>query len=212
MWQRMGTKDYHWAMIEITPDDTPGGHDDGHAFLLLRRHRYTGTISYYLCWSPQPVPLAKLIDVAVARWKIEMVFTQLAKRAVRTVGGGREHVADLDLAVGDDHPVDEQFSQQPALTSPYPALHATSTSASIIRWANSRIIARSTSGLADARVSSNCTPGTGTMSPAATSLSFVAPKPLRRIARWPPRITATRRTPATQSPQYRLPHTPLPWT
>ena len=30
------------------------------------------------------------------------------------------------------------------VTSPYPALHATSTSASIIRWANSRIIARST--------------------------------------------------------------------
>ena len=40
-------------------------------FLLLRRHRYTGTISYYLCWSPRPVPLAKLIEVAVARWKIE---------------------------------------------------------------------------------------------------------------------------------------------
>src|SRR6185503_21160318 len=73
------------------------------------------------------------------------------------------------------------------VTSPYPALHATSTSASIIRWANSRIIARSTSGLADARVSSNWAPGTGTMSPAATSLSFVALKPLRRIARWPPR-------------------------
>ena len=78
MWQRMrtgsatkGAKDYHWAMIEVTPDDTPDGHDDGHALLLLRRHRYTGTISYYLCWSPQPVPLAKLIDVAVARWKIE---------------------------------------------------------------------------------------------------------------------------------------------
>jgi hypothetical protein len=44
-----------------------------------------------------------------------MVFTQLAKGAVRPVGGGREHVADLDLAVGDDDPVDEQFSQQPAL-------------------------------------------------------------------------------------------------
>ena len=78
MWQRMrtgsatkGARDYHWAMIEIKPDDTPEGHDDGHAFLLLRKHRYTGTISYYLCWSPQPVPLAKLIDVAVARWKIE---------------------------------------------------------------------------------------------------------------------------------------------
>jgi hypothetical protein len=34
---------------------------------------------------------------------------------VRPVGGGREHVADLDLAVGDDHPVDEQLGQQPAL-------------------------------------------------------------------------------------------------
>ena len=78
MWQRMrtgsatkGAKDYHWAMIEITPDDTPDGQDDGHAVLLLRRHRYTGTISYFLCWSPAPVPLARLIAVAVTRWKIE---------------------------------------------------------------------------------------------------------------------------------------------
>jgi hypothetical protein len=64
-------KDYHWAMIEITPDDTPEGQDPGHAVLLLRRHRYTGTVSSYLCWSPRPVPLAKLISVAVARWTIE---------------------------------------------------------------------------------------------------------------------------------------------
>ena len=79
MWQRMrtgsatkGAKDYDWAMIGILPDDTPDGQEDsGHAFLLLRRHRYTGTVSYYLCWSPGPVPLAKLISVAVARWKIE---------------------------------------------------------------------------------------------------------------------------------------------
>jgi SRSO17 transposase len=79
MWQRMrtgsatkGAKDYDWAMPGILPDDTPDGQENnGHAFLLLRRHRYTGTISYYLCWSPGPVPLAKLIAVAVARWKIE---------------------------------------------------------------------------------------------------------------------------------------------
>ena len=64
-------RDYHWAMIEVTPDDTPEGQDDGHAFLLLRRHRYTGTVSYFLYWSPGPVPLAKLIAVAVARWKVE---------------------------------------------------------------------------------------------------------------------------------------------
>jgi len=78
MWQRMrtgsatkGAKDYHWAMIEITPDDTPAGQDPGHAVLLLRRHRYTGTVSSYLCWTPDPVPLAKLIKVAVTRWTIE---------------------------------------------------------------------------------------------------------------------------------------------
>jgi SRSO17 transposase len=78
MWQRMrtgsatkGAKDYDWAMIGITADDTPAGHSDGHSFLLLRRHRYTGNVSYYLCWSPVPVPLAKLISVATARWRIE---------------------------------------------------------------------------------------------------------------------------------------------
>ena len=78
MWQRMrtgsatkGAKDYHWAMIEITPDDTPEGQDAGHAVLLLRRHRYTGTVSSFLCWTPDPVPLAKLIKVAVTRWRIE---------------------------------------------------------------------------------------------------------------------------------------------
>jgi len=48
-------------------------------------------------------------------WNIEMVFTQLAKRAVGPLGGGREHVADLDLVAGDDHAVDEQLGQLPAL-------------------------------------------------------------------------------------------------
>jgi SRSO17 transposase len=89
MWQRMrtgqatkGAKDYHWAMIAITPDDTPEGHDDGHGVLLLRRHRYTGTISYFLCWTPRPVPLAKLISVAVTRWRIEEDH-QLTKQVTR---------------------------------------------------------------------------------------------------------------------------------
>jgi SRSO17 transposase len=78
MWQRTrtgqatkGAKDYDWAMIQTVPDDTPDGHGPGHAVLLLRRHRYTGTVSYYLCWTPQPAPLAALVRVAVARWRIE---------------------------------------------------------------------------------------------------------------------------------------------
>jgi hypothetical protein len=39
--------------------------------LLVRRHRYTSQLSYYRCWSPGPVPLSRLIAIAVARWRIE---------------------------------------------------------------------------------------------------------------------------------------------
>jgi hypothetical protein len=38
----------------------------------------------------------------------------MAKRLVRSFRGGRNDVTDLDLLVGDDHPIDEQF-HQPAL-------------------------------------------------------------------------------------------------
>ena len=77
-WQRMrtgsgtkGTRHYDWAMLEVTSDDTPDGHDAGHSVLLARRHRYTGQLSYYRCWTPGPVPLSKLIAIASARWRIE---------------------------------------------------------------------------------------------------------------------------------------------
>ena len=118
-WQRMrtgsgtkGARHYDWAMLEITADDTPDGQDDaGHSVLLIRRHRYTRTLSYYRCWTPAPVPLPRLIAVAQTRWRMEMVFSQLAKGCVGAVGRGWQHVADLDLVAGDDHAVDEQFGQ-----------------------------------------------------------------------------------------------------
>ena len=58
---------------------------------------------------------AALVQRYAARWGIEMVFSQLAKRVMGAVGGGRQHVADLDFAVGDDHTVDEQLRQLPPL-------------------------------------------------------------------------------------------------
>jgi SRSO17 transposase len=89
-WQRMrtghgtkGSRHYDWTMLEVTSDDAPGGHgarDAGRSALLVRRHRYTGTCSFYRCWTPGPVPLARLIAVAVARWRIEEDH-QLAKQA-----------------------------------------------------------------------------------------------------------------------------------
>jgi hypothetical protein len=43
------------------------GKASGFAYRLFR----PDAVRYYLCWSPVPVPLAKLISVAVARWRIE---------------------------------------------------------------------------------------------------------------------------------------------
>jgi SRSO17 transposase len=75
-----GSRHYDWAMLEVASDDTPDGHGEGHSVLLARRHRYTGTLSFYRCWTLGPVPLSRLIAVAVARWRIEEDH-QLAKQA-----------------------------------------------------------------------------------------------------------------------------------
>ena len=49
------------------------------------------------------------------RWVVEVVFTQMTKADVLALGAGRQHVTDLDLGVGDDHAVDEQQHEPPAL-------------------------------------------------------------------------------------------------
>jgi hypothetical protein len=67
-------------MPEVTSDDTPEGDQDGHSVLLARRHRHAAKLSFYRCWTPGPVPLARLIAVAVARRRTEEDH-QLAKQA-----------------------------------------------------------------------------------------------------------------------------------
>jgi SRSO17 transposase len=86
-WQRMrtgagtkGVRHYDWAVLEVTSDDTPNGHAAGHSVLLIRRHRYTGKLSFYRCWTPGPAALSQLIAAAVVRWRIEEDH-QLAKQA-----------------------------------------------------------------------------------------------------------------------------------
>jgi SRSO17 transposase len=96
-WQRMrtghgtkGSRHYDWAMLEVTSDDAPDGHhgrhEAGRSALLVRRHRYTGTCSFYRCWTPEPVPLTRLIAIAVTRWRIEEDH-QLAKQAASLDSG-----------------------------------------------------------------------------------------------------------------------------
>jgi SRSO17 transposase len=86
-WARMrtgsGTKGighYDWAMLDIRAEDTPDGHEAGHSVLLVRRHRYTRTVSFYRCFTPSPASLSRLIATAVIRWRIEEDH-QLAKQA-----------------------------------------------------------------------------------------------------------------------------------
>jgi len=90
-WQRMrtghgtkGNRHYDWAMLEVTGDDAPGDHpgtrEAGRSSLLARRHRHTGTCSFYRCWTPGSVPLTRLIAIAVTRWRIEEDH-QLARQA-----------------------------------------------------------------------------------------------------------------------------------
>lgn len=57
-------------MLEVASDDTPVGSLMGHS-VLAWRHRYTGRLSFYRCWTPGPVPLSRLIANAVAGWRIE---------------------------------------------------------------------------------------------------------------------------------------------
>ncbi len=85
-WMRMqtghgtkGTREYDWAWLDVRADDTPNGHqDDGTSVLVARRHRYTGEISFFRCWSPEDVTLAQLVEVICRRWRIEETF-QLGK-------------------------------------------------------------------------------------------------------------------------------------
>ncbi|MFE0705424.1 IS701 family transposase, partial [Streptomyces sp. NPDC058872] len=80
-WMRLktgnGTKGerlYDWAMIDVDADDTPPGHPDGHSQVLIRRHRRTGTLSFYRTWHPNPQPISVLVSAVCRRWHVEEDF------------------------------------------------------------------------------------------------------------------------------------------
>lgn len=79
-WHRMsagvgakGPRDYDWAAVAIGTT--------ANRWLLIRRNPCSGELAFYLCWSPQPAPLAVLIRVAGSRWAVEECF-QAAKTHV----------------------------------------------------------------------------------------------------------------------------------
>ncbi len=90
-----GPRWYDWAWASA--------HQPGHS-LLIRRGS-DGTLAFYRCWSPEPVPLATLVHVAGMRWSVEEQF-QTAKSQVgldhyqvRTWTGWHRHVTLAMLAL-----------------------------------------------------------------------------------------------------------------
>lgn len=84
-WQRLsagpgakGHRYYDWAWItHPDPADPAGPADPGDGqcwWLLVRRHRHTGELAFYRCYSPEPVPLRELVRVAGRRWTVEESF------------------------------------------------------------------------------------------------------------------------------------------
>jgi SRSO17 transposase len=67
-----GQRLYDWAQVSHTGDG-PGQHR-----LLLRRNHSTGEVAFYRTWTPAPVTLTRLVQVAGTRWRIEEGF-QTAK-------------------------------------------------------------------------------------------------------------------------------------
>src|SRR4029450_563971 len=96
-----GGRWYAWSRVALSTAGAPEGWG---RWLLLRRSLTTGELAYYVCAGPAGVPLVALVRVAGSRWRVEMVFPQLTKGRVRAVGGGGEHVGDLDLGGGGGQP------------------------------------------------------------------------------------------------------------
>lgn len=71
------------------------------SYPVIRRHRYTGELSFYRCHSTTPVTPATLIDVITRRSKVEEDF-QLAKGACGLDGRGPDHLLELLDALDPD--------------------------------------------------------------------------------------------------------------
>ncbi|MFI7068650.1 IS701 family transposase, partial [Kribbella sp. NPDC050124] len=63
-----GHRWYDWALIDIPAEAA------GDQALLIRRSISTGELAFYRCYTPTPVPLARLVTVAGRRWTIEESF------------------------------------------------------------------------------------------------------------------------------------------
>jgi len=81
-WQRLsagagakGERFYDWASITHPDPAGPADRGDGQCWWqLIRRHRHTGELAFYRCYSLKVVPLRELVRVAAHRPTVEESF------------------------------------------------------------------------------------------------------------------------------------------
>jgi SRSO17 transposase len=64
-----GHRLYDWVFIRLDHGEQRAQH-----WLLVRRNQRTGELAFYRCFTPRPVPLAVLVQVAGRRWTVEERF------------------------------------------------------------------------------------------------------------------------------------------
>jgi DDE superfamily endonuclease len=94
------------TLIRLQVDHPPGDRDPKPVWLWSSA---TGITAAHL---------DRLWQAFLRRFDLEIVCTQVTKPGLGAGRGGRDHVADLHLAVGDHHPVDQQLHQLAALLEP----------------------------------------------------------------------------------------------
>ena len=77
---------HRWFAWSCLPLSTAGAPEGWGRWLLLRRSLTSGELAYYVCAGPASLPLVALVRVAGSRWRVEMVFPQLAIGRMRAVG------------------------------------------------------------------------------------------------------------------------------
>ncbi|HLL17812.1 MAG TPA: IS701 family transposase [Rubrivivax sp.] len=119
---RHGTKGplaAEFAALRVRPAEGDqlrnGWHLPGEEVWLVGERRASGEQKYYLSNLPADTPLDELAATIKARWVCEVVFTQMTKAHFLAAGAERDDVADLDLTVADQHPIDQQLHQLPPL-------------------------------------------------------------------------------------------------
>jgi SRSO17 transposase len=97
-----GWRDYDWAWIRLVAPEAEAAAGGEH-HLLVRRHRSSGELAFYRCWSPAPVHLRDLVNVAGTRWSIETCFQTgkglgLDEHQVRRFDSWYRHITLVMLA------------------------------------------------------------------------------------------------------------------